>query len=261
MVNQLDGRPSAHGAAPLKLRRMSVPKASDVLADELRRQIIEGGMPEGSALPVERELAESVGMSRSSVREALRVLEIEGLVETRPGRAGGTFVRRPDATIVERNLDLFVGGQGVRFEALVEAREALEPVVAGLAAIHRTDADLSMLEGLSTRMEEAVDDVAVFLKLNVEWHIAVALASHNEIVTVFMNSLSRAILAGTDLAEINTHDTMLETVAAHDRVLTAIRSGDRGAATTAMGKHVHAYKKLLEGLEGNEIPDQLHLAD
>lgn len=94
---------------------ISVPKASDVLANHLREQILRGELSEGSALPVERELASSVGLSRGTVRDALRVLEIEGLVTTRPGRAGGSFVRRPDATTLQRSLNVLVTGRGIRF--------------------------------------------------------------------------------------------------------------------------------------------------
>src|SRR3954451_18891083 len=96
-----------HGAdqpTPPLLSRVSVPKASDILADHLRQQIRDGTLAEGTALPVERELAAGVGLSRQTVRDALRVLEIEGLVVTRPGRNGGSFVRRPDAGTLERNL-------------------------------------------------------------------------------------------------------------------------------------------------------------
>jgi DNA-binding transcriptional ArsR family regulator len=72
-------------------RGLSVPKASDVLADSLRQRILSGELPTGSALPVERELAATTRLSRTAVREALRILEIEGLIEIRPGRSGGSF--------------------------------------------------------------------------------------------------------------------------------------------------------------------------
>ena len=73
----------------ISVKRLTVPKASDVLAAHLRETILRGDLVEGSPLPTERELGERSGLSRPSVREALRILESEGLIQTRPGRGGG----------------------------------------------------------------------------------------------------------------------------------------------------------------------------
>lgn len=236
--------------------RVFVPKASDVLADYLRDQIRSGTLAEGSALPVERELAASVGLSRGTVRDALRVLEIEGLVTTRPGRSGGSFVRRPDAGTLERSLSVLVGGAGVRFSSLLEARDAVEPAAAGLAAVKRTAVDLERLEDVSQRLRSSVPDIPAFLRCNVEWHVAVVTAGHNEILQVILESLSRAILAATDISDFNSERTMVDTLAAHDKILAAIQVGDPAKATRAMSKHVHGYRVLIEAYEH---PDQVLL--
>ena len=73
---------------------MEVPKASDVLANGLRERILSGEFPEGTPLPPERELVTQTRMSRTTVREALRILEVQGLVRIKAGRAGGAFVQR-----------------------------------------------------------------------------------------------------------------------------------------------------------------------
>ncbi len=234
------------------LRRVSVPKASDVLANHLREQILSGTLPEGSALPVERELAVAVGLSRGVVRDALRVLEIEGLITTRPGRAGGSFVRRPDATTLQRSLSALVSGSGVSYQSLLETRDALEPAAAELAALNRTDADLARLDEVFQQMQDAVGDIPAFLELNVQWHMAVVAASHNEIMQVILDSLSRAILKATDISEFNTERTMADTLAAHHRILAAIRTSDAQKAATAMSKHVHGYRLLIETYEHPE---------
>jgi GntR family transcriptional repressor for pyruvate dehydrogenase complex len=235
---------------------VTVPKASDVLASHLRDQILSGELPEGSALPVERVLASSVGLSRGVVRDALRVLEIEGLITTRPGRAGGSFVRRPDATTLGRSMNVLVGGRGVRFGALLETRDALEPAAAGLAALHRTDEDLALLDDASQRLSDAVGDIPRFLQRNVEWHVAVVAASHNEIMKIILDSLSRAIVTATDISEFNSEATMAETLAAHAKILSAIRAGDQQKASRAMEKHVHGYRVLIESYA---VPDELPL--
>jgi GntR family transcriptional repressor for pyruvate dehydrogenase complex len=231
---------------------LAVPKASDVLAEHLREQILSGKLAEGSALPVERELASSVGLSRGTVRDALRVLEIEGLVTTRPGRAGGSFVRRPDATTLQRSLTVLVSGRGMRFSSLLETRDALEPAAAELAALNRTEDDLARLEEVSELLRQSTDDIPEFLRHNVEWHVAVVAASHNEIMQVILDSLSRAILKATDVSDFNTPRTMRDTLLAHDRILAAIRAGDAEKAASAMRKHVHGYRELIETYEHPE---------
>lgn len=83
---------------PVKLQPMSVPKASDVLANDLRERILRGEFPSGTALPPERELVNQTKMSRTTVREALRILEVQGLVTIKTGRAGGASLSCPEAT-------------------------------------------------------------------------------------------------------------------------------------------------------------------
>src|SRR6266496_2247824 len=78
---------------PVRLTPMQVPKASDVLADDLRERILRGEFPENTALPPERELVVQTRMSRTTVREALRILEVQGLVRIKAGRAGGKIGR------------------------------------------------------------------------------------------------------------------------------------------------------------------------
>src|SRR5271167_4326671 len=112
-----------------------VPKAADVLAERLRELIVAGHI-----LPTERELVSESGLSRTSVRDALRVLESEGLIATKVGRTGGSMVTLPGRESVARSVELFVRTHGIRLDSLLECRVAVEPALARLAAIKRTDA-------------------------------------------------------------------------------------------------------------------------
>src|ERR1700753_745511 len=98
------------GRATLQLAPMEVPKASDVLANELRERILDGEFAEGMALPPERELVAQTRMSRATVREARRILQVQGLVRIKAGRAGGTFVQRPGRDAVARSVSLLIRG-------------------------------------------------------------------------------------------------------------------------------------------------------
>src|ERR1700739_3820688 len=119
------------------------PKASDVLAHQLRERILSGELPEGTALPPERELVKQTQMSRATVREALRILEVQKLVRVRAGRAGGAFVQRPTTRSMTSSVSMLIRGQKIKLVDLMETREALEPFCAELAARKRTDDDLA----------------------------------------------------------------------------------------------------------------------
>jgi GntR family transcriptional regulator, transcriptional repressor for pyruvate dehydrogenase complex len=181
---------------PVRLTPMPVPKASDVLADDLRERILLGEFPEGTALPTERDLVAQTQMSRATVREALRTLEVQGLIRIKTGRAGGAFVQKPDDKSVADTVALVIRGRRIRMAALLETREAIEPACAQRAAKYRTGADLERLD----KANEAISvdgPLEHFLQANVNWHVAVAIASHNELLTGFMLALSRAIHSST----------------------------------------------------------------
>ena len=95
----------------VRLTPLHVPKASEVLATDLRDRIVAGDFPEGSALPPERELVTQTQMSRTTVREALRVSKSEGFVEIRTGRSGGAFAKRPGGESVASTVGLVIRGR------------------------------------------------------------------------------------------------------------------------------------------------------
>ncbi|TCK21120.1 FadR/GntR family transcriptional regulator [Pseudonocardia endophytica] len=224
----------------IRLSHMEVPKASDVLATELRERILSGEYVEGTPLPPERELVVQTGMSRTTVREALRILEVQGLIRIKAGRAGGAFVRTPGEESVANSLELLIRGRQIRLASVHETREAIEPSCARLAAEHRTSEDLDRLEAANSRIAEA-DGLDEFLQANVDWHVGVATASHNEILTGVMLALSRAIYTATNNEGFVDDEVRAITVRAHRSVTRAIRDNDPDAAVRRMSRHVRAY--------------------
>jgi DNA-binding FadR family transcriptional regulator len=233
-----------------------VPKASDVLANRLRELILSSGLAEGTPLPTERELVAQSGLSRTSVREALRVLETEGLVTTKAGRNGGTQVRRPGRESISRSFELFVRSHGVRFEALLEAREAIEPAAARLAAIHRSDADLAEMTRIHELLDQVSDDVAEHVRLNLQWHRAVVRASRNELLIAFFDAISQSVHAATENRSLNSAEVRRDVVRVHERILGAIVAQDPDAAFRRMQGHLGAYsalvKRLADGAAAND---------
>ena len=235
-------------AVSARVGAIEVPKSCDVLAQRLRERILAGGIAAGQALPAERDLVAETGLSRGSVREALRILEAEGLVHTRPGRYGGSIVSRPSESLLARQVGSFARGRGVAFQTLIEAREALEPTLAQLAALNRTDDDLDALEAITRRMEDAVaDDVPAFLEENVRWHWALAVASGNELLRAFMASIAGLIHDASRAEHVETADVRAVVVKAHRRILQAIRQRDGEAARRRMERHVKAYSAQIRG--------------
>jgi DNA-binding FadR family transcriptional regulator len=235
------------------LEPVDVPKASDVLAHQLRERILSGELPEGTPLPAERELVKQTRMSRATVREALRILEVQNLVRVRAGRAGGAFVQRPTTQSMANSVTMLIRGQKIRLADLMETREALEPFCAELAARKRTDDDLAVLDKANEVLTDPEADLPTFLQANLDWHVGVAIAGHNELLIGFMIALSHAIYTGTENAAFVDDSVRAETQRAHRSITNAIRSRDADAAGRRMHRHVHTYAKAVLAVDARDV--------
>jgi GntR family transcriptional regulator, transcriptional repressor for pyruvate dehydrogenase complex len=231
--------------AEIKLEPIHVPKTSDVLADQLRRQILAGALTPGAVLPAERDLVTQTGLSRGSVREALRILEAEGLVTTRPGRQGGSVARQPGDESLAKYVSLFVHGRGISLLSLLQTREAVEPSLAYLAAQNRTDAELQDLVDITKRVEDAYADTPLYLAENVKWHCAIATASHNELLRAFMVAISSMVYKASAIENFATEDVRNVVLKAHRRILDAIVAQDADAARRRMARHLAALTEAM----------------
>ncbi len=226
---------------------INIPRSCEVLAEKLQAQILSGFHPAGSALPTERELVAGTGLSRGSVREALRILEAQGLVRTRAGRYGGSVVSRPTDALLASHINLFAKGLSVPLDALVEARQALEPMVAYLAARNRSEEDLAALQAIAARLDAAAQsDVPLFLEENANWHSALAAASHNDLLRAFTSSISGQMLDASRIENFASEDVRQLVSQAHRRILQAIEAQDCAAARRRAERDVQAYAKHLE---------------
>ena len=138
-------------------------------------------------------------------------------------------------------VNLLIRGRGIRLAALLETREAIEPFCAQLAALNRTDEELAVLEKANRASANDSDDPTQFLERYVDWHVAVARASHNELLSGVMSALSRAIYDATDDAKLTDVELRRSTIRAHESITTAIRDQDGAAALRRMTRHVHSY--------------------
>lgn len=229
----------------ITLGPVDVPKAPDVLARELRERILSGELEEGAALPAERELVKQTQMSRATVREALRILEVQNLVRVRAGRAGGAFVVRPTTASMASSVGMMIRGRRIKLADLMETREALEPFCAELAATNRTRDELAVLERANDEIADPQADLGQFLEANLNWHVGVAVAGHNELLIGFMSALSQAIYAGTENAAFVDTEVRVVASQAHWAITSAIRDRHATAAGRRMRRHVRSYAAAL----------------
>ena len=241
------------GHTDLRLPRVSVPKSYDVLADKLRETILKGDIREGESLPTERELVSQTGLSRGSVREALRMLAVEGLVRPRHGRLGGNIVTLPGKELMAHFINQFVVGRRLSLRTVQESRETIEPTLARYAAERRSPDDIKKLRALNDDLANAVSDRAQFAAVNIEWHNAVAAASRNDLLAAFLFSMSFGVAMSTMADEYDTMEVRKAAINVHTRIADAIEAQNADLAFRRMEKHVSATRAVTSAREDREI--------
>ncbi|WP_330238248.1 FadR/GntR family transcriptional regulator [Streptomyces sp. NBC_00525] len=204
---------------------------ADQVIAQLRNQITTGEWPVGSRIPTEPELVEQLGVARNTVREAVRALAHNGLLDIRQG--SGTYV------VATSEL---AGVMHRRFASadprhIAELRSTLESSAARLAAVRRTERDLKQLDALMKRREEtwAAGDAEAFVDADSTLHLAVVAASHNDVLTELyadLGDLLRDYLR-EDVGEDLTPKTPMD----HSRLVEAIRAGDAETAAAEAASH------------------------
>ncbi len=210
------------------------------IAEQIGGLIASGEFAAGSRLPAERELATLLGVSRTSVREAVISLEIAGLVEVRVG--SGIFVT-PGAPASDSHGDKGPGP----FE-LLNARKLVEGEIAALAASHATPDDLSSLKQAVARMTAHVDDFHIREETDRDFHLAVAKATGNSSLELVVEGLwnQRAELWGRMQQHFHTEALAKQTIRDHAAILSAIVARDPGAARDAMHRHIGRVARVFQ---------------
>ena len=215
-------------------------KLGQSIADEIAERIFDSRMKPGDPLPTESVMIERFGVSRATLREALRLLETQGIIQMRTGRGRGPVVSSPSAESLARTLSVSFRAIGLTFEEVLITRNTIEPALAREAALRRTDADLEVVLELMEQMEAAPSDAVVYSQLNSQFHNALAMASNNRPLAVLWSAISN-IADGQGIGAEWNADIRRETNRAHRRIFEAIAAGDSAAAERAMSRHVHAF--------------------
>jgi DNA-binding FadR family transcriptional regulator len=182
---------TALGIGPEARRRLSAPRIAEIVADELRRQIIDGELADGDLLPRQEVLVEQFNVSLVSLREALRILETEGLVSVRRGNRGGAVVHAPAKASAAYMLGLLLQSDYVRLADLGLALQELEPTCAALAARRpdRADTLVPELKEINDEMAAHLDDGGRFTEIGRQFHDHVVRGSGNHTMIAVVGSL------------------------------------------------------------------------
>ncbi|MCA0240052.1 MAG: GntR family transcriptional regulator [Proteobacteria bacterium] len=225
---------------PVRTRR-----AFEAVCDQVRRQVADGTLLPGQRLPGERELAERFGISRSGVREALRSLELAGLVEARTGASGGFFIRSSGSDGVTQAVrDMVALGQ-VPTASVTEARIEVTNVALRLAAQRATKEELDAIEA-------DIEHHAALFKAGhgsrntralTEFYRLLARATHNEVIVMLIDALSE--ITRTLLARIDPQP-FPEIIQVRRKVLKHLRAGEPEKACAAMAAHFRNLNRYLE---------------
>jgi DNA-binding FadR family transcriptional regulator len=224
---------------------VSVGRISEVIVDQIRLLIRQGQLKPGDRLPAERDLCERFGVSRVTVREALRMLETSGLVEIRVGARGGAFVTAPTSGRVEEGLADLLSMSVISAADVTEVRLILETGMIPLACERATEQNLAELDDICARSRAALRTGEYSMDLSAEFHIGVARATHNPALTMLaesfrgplLMSLQQAKAAAPEMGRLGTQE--------HLRLVAALRDRDCEAATRIMRAHLRRTARRL----------------
>jgi GntR family transcriptional repressor for pyruvate dehydrogenase complex len=201
----------------------------------IEKQVSDERYSVGSKLPSQRVMCETLGVSRTILREALRAVESKGLISIFPGK--GVYVRNPGYDTVSAPLRRLVDGGQVTFEDLLQARYFLEPGIAHLAAIKADDKIIQMLEADLEMMKSEVENGDSFIIADQNFHTHLAMATNNPVLLIMISSLAKnlVILRSTVYEATGAPNKAIQR---HEEILEAIKVKNATEAYQSMERHL-----------------------
>jgi GntR family transcriptional regulator, transcriptional repressor for pyruvate dehydrogenase complex len=242
-----------------------VPKAAELLAAKIRGQIIRGELKAGDELPAETELMERFGVSRPTLREAVRVLEMESLLRMRRGSRGGALVTAPDPRVAARAVGVLLQLRGVSLRDIYQARTMIEPMAARqIAESGNAQGVLATLRERNEAARVSVRDFRQFCRHSWSFHKGLVEGTRNETLTVLVQAIADLIElqatrgsprpqppAGTDeQVRVN-----LESVEANDTLLKLLEARDADGAEAHWTRHLTSAGTALLGPDADTVVD------
>src|SRR5215470_10994033 len=221
------------------------PKAAMLVAQRIVRDIGRAGLRPGDLLPPERAMLETYETGRGTLREALRLLEFQGVITLKPGPGGGPILLNPAASHLASTLQLLMQLNQAPYRAVVEVRLALEPVISQLAAERISDEPLAELAGSIAQMRANSGDRDWFRDADRRFHGVIAWSSGNVVFGYIVDALL-GILDDTVIGIDNPGDRRAAILRAHEEIYAAIARHDAAAAGERMREHIEAYSRYAQ---------------
>ena len=235
--------PARPSFTPIKTRR-----AFEIICEQIRSELAAGVLKTGDKLPPEREMAAQFQVSRSALREALRSLEVAGVIRNVKGAKGGAFVQAAEPDRIVQAMRDYVHLGSIALEELTEARIAVQDVIVRLACIRATEQDLQELEAIALKTK-TVTGVEARYQCAVDYYAALARATKNRIFGIFVDSLSSIL---HEFVRGPGYETLQETlIQSRLRLVQLLRERDCEGAAEEMRKHLervhrHVRKNIRE---------------
>ena len=219
----------------------------EVIVSRIEKFLVEEGLEPGHKLPSERELAAMFNVSRTTVREALRTLEHKGAIETR--QRGGSFLKNTEVIGISTELSEAIGGSEKHLiYEMLELRRVLEVEAASLAAQRARSEDLEKIRLALEKMDCPVEDVALGVQADLQFHMSVVEATHNSIFIQLIQTLAEHMeetIRATRKYRFLDPERYEDTLEEHKNIYLAIATGDRDKAKQWMEAHILGIRKEL----------------
>ncbi|PPJ33764.1 GntR family transcriptional regulator [Nocardia nova] len=241
-----------------------VPKAGEMVAAHVRRQIVTGALKVGDALPSEAALMERYGISRPTLREAFRILESERVITVRRGARGGARVMLPDAGTAGRYVGTLLQYMGATLADVYEARMMVEASAVEMVARKRTAAGLGRLEAMLVEGEQLLDDPEEYIRRHdLEFHRLLAELAGNETTMVMLDILFSILECHNEKVlqehrdEAESSATCLAAQRSHAKLIDLIRAKDADKAVSFWRRHLTQVTELMISDPGETVLDVL----
>ena len=230
-----------HTATKPEFETVRKNKVYEEVAKQIERLVLTKLQP-GDKLPSERDLAEMLGVSRSSIRDAIRSLELVGLVEPRQG--AGTVVREITSEVLVTPLSSILAHKRQLVGELLEFRKMLEPSLAARAATHASAEKISAMDEILERQANKLAHGELAIDEDSEFHYTIAMASENSVVLRILDILMD-LLRETRARSLQRKGRPEKSIAGHKKILSAIKRRDAAAAEAAMRQHLKDIEQIV----------------